>query len=227
MRISVWQLSTVVLLSVLIGQSLPTQPREAQAAAKDVFGSPQVAVSSYKNQKGSFILWADGHISNVDTPDQVVSALSDCVEAPEVPAITRDKTKPQGSPNVPVGVYQNAKSTYVLFADGSYKKPKGEAAASIATHTVRAAQVNGDGVNFGDSSLKVTHDSPGYYTINFDPPFDNMPTVAVTPADHHHIAGVMPGSLDKNHCRIWCSLVGGPFGWSDGDCGYSISVVGE
>lgn len=228
MRLSVWQLSTVVLLSVLLGQNLPTRPNRAEAASTDVFGSPQVAVASYKNQKGSFILWADGHITRVDTPNTAVSVLTDCVDAPEVPAVTRDNSKPQGSPNVPVGVYQNGTATYLLFADGSYKRPKGDANAPSATHSVRSAQFDGvTGANFGDTSLVFAHGgSPGYYTITFDPPFSKLPTVSVTPAYHHYLGGVMPGSLTKNGCGVWTSMLT-LGGWTDANCGFSVTAVGD
>lgn len=229
MRLSVWQLSTVILLSVLLGQNLKTRPNEAQAASQDVFGSPQVAISSYKNQKGSFILWADGHISNVDTPNASVSSLSECVDAPEVPAVTRDTSKPQGSPNVPVGVYQNPTATYVLFADGSYKKPKGAAAAASVTPSVCSAQIDGNvGVVTGDSRIKFAHaGTTGHYNVTFDPPFKATPVVTITCEAHHHVGGCETGSVLPTGCRVWTSVLGGSHGWSDVNCPFTLTAVGE
>ena len=210
---------------MLIGQNLKTGANRAEAASKDVFGSPQVAVSSYRNQKGSFILWADGHISRVDAPDTTVSLLSECAEAPEVPQVTRDNSKPQGSPNVPVGVYQNASATYVLFADGSTKKPKGDAAAPSSNPTVRRAMM--DGFTFtvnGDSSLKMRGAGmPGHYVITFDPPFAATPSVTVSSAAVPHIAGIMPGTLNENGCTVWTSDTGGRF-YNEVFC---LTAVGE
>lgn len=224
MRISVWQLSTVILLSVLIGQNLPTRPREAQAASKDVFGSPQVAVSSYKNQKGSFILWADGHISSADAPNTVISKSDECVIA-SVPQITRDNSKPQGSPHVPVGVYQNSTATYVLFSDGVLQTPKGDAAAPSANPGVRQATCNGFSMTVsGDDSIKMRGAGrPGHYTITFDPPFTNTPAVTVTDTQEPHIAGIMPNTLSKNGCEVWTSDTGGRF-YNEIFC---ITAVGE
>lgn len=229
MRLSVWQLSTVVLLSVLLGQNLKTRPNVAEAASQDVFGSPQVAISSYKNQRGSFILWADGHITNVDTPNATVSSLGECVDAPEVPAVTRDNNMPQGSPNVPVGVYQNATATYVLFADGSYKRPKGAASAASVNPSVCSAQVDGQsGAVTGDSRIKFAHaGSTGKYIVTFDPPFKGTPAVAITCEAHHHVGGCETGSVQPTGCRVWTSVLGGPYGWSDVNCHFTITAVGE
>ena len=203
MRLSVWQLSTVILLSVLLGQNLKTRPNVAEAASQDVFGSPQVAVTCFKNQKGSFILWADGHISQVDAPDTPVSTLSQCVAIPSdedpPPEVTRDNTKPQGSPHVPVGMYQTSKGSYVLFADGSCKKPNGDAGAAAANHSVRTATFDGNsGTSIGDSSLVLSHaGSTVYYNIAFSPPFTQTPTVVVTSAEHHFVASIQ-GTPSKN-----------------------------
>ncbi len=232
MQISVWQISTVILVTLLLGQNLTTRPRQANAAASDTFGSPQVAVTSYKNQKGNFILWADGHISRVDAPDTTVSTLSASIPIPAdedpPPTVTRDESRPQGSPNVPVGVYQNGIGTYLLFADGSYKKPSGDAAAASSVPSVRSCQFDGTtGQNLGDQSLVISRTSPGRYNVVFDPPFAKLPTVTVTAAAHHTLSGVMPGTLTKNGCSLWTSELGGPHGWSDFYCGFALTVVGD
>jgi len=224
MRLSVWQLSTVVLLSLLIGQNLQTRPHEAEAASKDVFGSPQVAVTSYKNQKGSFILWADGHVSEVNTPNAVVSLLTDCVDAPEIPALTRDNSKPQGSPNVPVGVYQNGTASYLLFADGSYKKPKGNANAPSANPSVRSAKIDGiAGTVEGDSSIKMRFTgSQGYYFVDFDPPFTKLPSVTVTSMSVPGVAGIKPFTLSLTGCTVWTAVNGGFY-----NTPFCLTAVGE
>lgn len=232
MRLSVWQLSTVILLSVLLGQNLKTRPNEAEAASQDVFGSPQVAVTCFKNQKGSFILWADGHISKVDAPDTPVSTLSQCVAIPSdedpPPEVTRDNTKPQGSPHVPVGMYQTSKGSYVLFADGSCKKPNGDAGAAAANHSVRTATFDGNsGTSIGDSSLVFSHaGSTGYYNIAFSPPFTQTPTVVVTSAEHHFVASIQ-GTPSKNGCSVWTGRLQSPQVWSDQNCHFTITAFGE
>lgn len=219
-------------MSILLGQNLKTRPNTAEAASQDVFGSPQVAISSYRNQKGSFILWADGHISNVDTPNTPVSTLSQCVPIPAdedpPPELTRDNTKPQGSPNVPVGMYQTSRGSYVLFADGSYKKPNGDAAAASANHNVRTATYDGtSGAAYGDSSLVFSHTgTTGYYNISFVPPLKDIPVVLVNTGDHHYVAGVH-GAVTKNGCGVWTARLQAPNVWSDQNCRFTISVFGE
>ncbi|MBN9419085.1 MAG: hypothetical protein J0I12_26765 [Candidatus Eremiobacteraeota bacterium] len=233
MRLSVWQLSTVILLSVLLGQNLKTRPNQAEAASQDVFGSPQVAISSYKNQRGSFILWADGHISKVETPDTVVSTLAQCVAIPAgedpPPTVTRDNSKPQGSPNVPVGMYQTGQGSYVLFADGSCKKPLGDAGAASASPNVRSTSFDGTSASrlSGDSSILCSHTgTTGYFNLTFNPPFKHPPTVTVNAMQHHFLAGVS-GPPSVSGCPVWTIQMVTPGVWSDQNCQFTVTAVGE
>jgi len=232
MRLSVWQLSTVILLSVLLGQNLKT-PNTAEAASQDVFGSPQVAVNCYKNQKGNFILWADGHISKVDAPDTTISTLAQCVDIPASedppPAVTRDNAKPQGSPHVPVGMYQNGKGSYVLFADGSCKKPNGDAAAPSSTHNVRSGHVDGFAFTVaGDSSLSVAPmGTVGNYRVTFNPPFETLPTVTVSSESYPGLAGIHPGSLSRSGCSVFTCVVANGGGVHQDNSNFAITAVGE
>ena len=233
MRLSVWQLSTVVLLSVLLGQNLKTRPNSAEAASQDVFGSPQVAISCFKNQKGNFILWADGHISKIDAPDTAISTLSQCVPIPSgedpPPEVTRDNTKPQGSPHVPVGIYQTGKGTYVFFADGSCKKPNGIAGAPAANPSVRTACFDGTSTARlgGDTSITCAHTgTTGYFNVTFDPPFSQPPTVTINTMDHHYVAGVH-GTITASGCPVWTARLQSPNVWSDQNCRFTITAVGE
>lgn len=232
MRLSVWQLSTVILLSVLLGQNLKIRPNQAEAASQDVFGSPQVAISTYRNQRGSFILWADGHISRVSAPNTPVSTLGQCVAIPAdedpPPALTRDNSKPQGSPNVPVGMYQTGQGSYVLFADGSCKKPNGDAAAAATNPGVRSASFDGTSTArlSGDSSITCAHTgTTGYYTLTFNPPFKSPPVVTVNTMDHHFLAGV--GTAGTSSCPVWTIQLVSPAVWSDRNCRFTVTAVGE
>lgn len=56
-----------VLGALLLGNSLPhrfTLPLEAAPA--DVTGSPNIAVDTYRNIAGTFILWSNGKITNAE-----------------------------------------------------------------------------------------------------------------------------------------------------------------
>jgi hypothetical protein len=131
MRLSVWQISTIVLLSVLVGQhfSAKSLVSEASAAPSDVHGSPLTAVTSYRNRAGNFILWSDGRISTVTEPNTNISLLNDYTDIPGLAKVNLSVKAPKGSPNVPVGAYQDSKGSYVLFADGTSRKPAGIAGA--------------------------------------------------------------------------------------------------
>jgi len=92
----------------------------AHAAPTDILGSPNVAVGSFRNKQGDFILYSDGSIAdssgNRTNPSQY--SLAKGFKKP-----SQVRGKPAGSPNIAVGTIQNDDGTFVLFADGSVKEP--------------------------------------------------------------------------------------------------------
>jgi hypothetical protein len=84
----------------------------AWANPADVKGSPNVAVTSFRNTQGTFVVWADGHTTRAG------SALS---YAPG---------RPIGSPNVAIGSVNLAGVPNVLYADGSLRPPSDTGAQS-------------------------------------------------------------------------------------------------
>jgi prepilin-type processing-associated H-X9-DG protein len=96
--------------------------QSAQAAPSDIQGSPNVAIRSYKNEEGIFVLWADGRITNAKS-GQEVGNPSNYSTPNGFTAPKMVKGRPAGSPNVAVDVLQDENGTYVLFADGSVRQP--------------------------------------------------------------------------------------------------------
>jgi hypothetical protein len=131
LKINGWQLSTIVLGSLFLG-SLSSQgllSSKAEAAPADVKGSPNVAVDTYRNSAGTYILWSNGKITNADgdatdlghpytTPDA----------AAKIGKQTLEPKKLLGSPNVAIKAIPRKDATYILFADGTLQKPASSAA---------------------------------------------------------------------------------------------------
>lgn len=122
------QTVTLALLAFVVGNSLPSQftPQSAQAAPADVVGSANVAVDTYRNAKGTYVVWADGRITNAQSgaevnPRRGVSGSYDDPAGFTNPHL--DDHAPGGSPNVAVKTVSRSDATYVLFADGKLKKP--------------------------------------------------------------------------------------------------------
>lgn len=96
--------------------------QSGEAAPKDVLGSPNVAIRSYKNEEGIFVLWADGRITDAKSGKEVGNPKNYKTPAGfSPPSLVRGR--PAGSPNVAVDVIQDENGTFVLFADGSVRQP--------------------------------------------------------------------------------------------------------
>ncbi|MBT9582388.1 hypothetical protein IV102_03495 [bacterium] len=179
------------ILGVWIGQG-SYSGQSLGAAPNDVHGSPNVPVQSYRNRNGSFVVWADGHITNamtgntVNPPKEVSdSYLDSAVDGFSKPGITNGS--PLGSPYVPISVVQTSKGSFVLFADGSTMKPKdiNAAAAPIVTSAIRWARYDSTSNTVVGSSgdISVVHTGQGSYTVTFTPPFTKTPSVVCTTAE--------------------------------------------
>lgn len=94
------------------------------ATPGDVFGSPNVAVDTFRNRSGTFVLWSDGRITRASGGG---ADLGHPYSAP--PASAQIGTPPLisnqgvGSPNVAVKAVARPDGTFVLFADGNLKRP--------------------------------------------------------------------------------------------------------
>lgn len=128
-----WLPGVALLLGLLLGNSSSTRWlfSNAEAAPADVFGSPNIAVDTYRNVRGTFILWSDGKITNVDNG---TTDLGRPYSAPppsaRISAPRLENGRPTGSPNVAVKAIPRPDFSFVLFADGTIKKPANADAAA-------------------------------------------------------------------------------------------------
>ena len=134
-----------LLLGAGFGSSWRLVSTIVEAAPKDVVGSPNIAVDTYNNRRGSFVLMSDGTVFSVKNGKTAggvpyAAGTSDLghpfVEPPSAANITSPagvKGKVTGSQNVAVKALVRSDGTFVVFADGTVKLPaNSDAAASIA-----------------------------------------------------------------------------------------------
>jgi hypothetical protein len=180
-KLNGWQLSTLVLGSLFAG-SLCTHgqfSRVAEAAPADVKGSPNIAVDTYRNNKGSYILYSDGRI--VDAKGGNTDLGHPYVQPPATAKIGQSESvrgKSTGSPNVAVKALVRTDGSYILFSDGSIKKPNNADAGYASTNGSRviggamgmAGVVdNGNGpVNLGEVGQEYSFELDG--SIKLDNP---------------------------------------------------------
>lgn len=139
-KLNGWQLSTLVFGSLFAG-SLCTHGHfssVAEAAPADVKGSPNIAVDTYRNNKGSYILYSDGRI--VDAKGGNTDLGHPYVQPPTAAKIAPSESvrgKSTGSPNVAVKALVRTDGSYILFSDGSIKKPNNADAGFASTNGSR------------------------------------------------------------------------------------------
>jgi hypothetical protein len=163
---------------------------DVNAAPSDVRGSGNIAVDSYKNSQGTFILYSDGRITNYDKGENVAPPYTD--EVPDYVKAGLERGLPTGSPNVAVGLVPHKSGTYVLFADGSIKNPvnanKGSSDNKILRGIIDTSvpRTTGStkivGANEGWTMQRPTNAAgqPGVNNVRFDEPYDEVPVVILT-----------------------------------------------
>ncbi|MBQ7568986.1 hypothetical protein IJT17_09295 [bacterium] len=170
-------LSLLAALSVLAGGV-------AWGSPKDVRGSGNVAVCGYTNSAGDFVLWSSGRITNRAGSDVNAAKAYDTASGYSLP--TRVTGNILGSSAVAVDAFVNEKATYVVFSDGTVKKPRNaEAAAPAETDGGRV--VTGVNVRHGMSksgnngwTCKLQNRSLPYYTeVIYNKKFASAPVVLV------------------------------------------------
>lgn len=111
---------------------IPLQPftvPAAWAAAPQVKGSPNVAVTSWSSSSTTFVLWSNGRITDASTGTPVATSWSS--SGLPTPAATAGYIT--GSPNVAIGILPTSSATYILFADGGSRNPGPPANAPSAS----------------------------------------------------------------------------------------------
>jgi len=149
----------------------------AEAAPSDVFGSANVAVDTYRNQKGTFVVWSNGRVTNVESP---AVDLGNPFRNPGPSSGIRPPTfqdgRPLGSPNVAVKAVPRGDATYVLFSDGNLKLPGNDDAAAPAATPGRVLMWNSqggsnlhEGFTVTESEFRLTF-SGGVFRVNLNDP---------------------------------------------------------
>ncbi len=125
-KLNGWQLSTLVFGSLFAG-SLCTNGHfssVAEAAPADVKGSPNIAVDTYRNSMGTYILWSNGKITSVeDGTTDLGHPYGPPDAAAKIGKQTLEPKKALGSPHVAIKAIPRRDATYILFADGTLQKP--------------------------------------------------------------------------------------------------------
>ena len=125
-KLNGWQLSTLVFGSLFAG-SLCTNGHfssVAEAAPADVKGSPNIAVDTYRNSMGTYILWSNGKITSVeDGTTDLGHPYGPPDAAAKIGKQTLEPKKALGSPHVAIKAIPRKDATYILFADGTLQKP--------------------------------------------------------------------------------------------------------
>lgn len=219
---------TTLCAGLLLGNLLPSHclTSAVEAAPADVFGSPLIPVTTFKNQSGNFVVWADGHITRAGQPNSVVAGLNDYLPMPGFPKPNQVTGKVQGSPNVPVGAFQDDDGSYVLFADGSTRKPNG-VAGSAAVHTprVRAAQCDGNTFSSNNPEIRIEGaGTVGQYWVHFNPPFKQAPTVCVSASGF--VGGIYGGLQYPDRCKVFTADFSGG-AYRTNNMPFTVIAVGE
>jgi len=157
-------LYALFVTGVLLGNCLPRHffSRGAEAAPADVIGSPNVAVDTYKNSKGTYVLWADGRITSAQGGgNDLGRPYRDPDPSAQIGRPTLEQEKPQGSPNVAVKAIPRSDATFILFADGQIRRPANADAAAGSSEGGRVVT----GI-FGGSFGAGLSQSPAYTQVN-------------------------------------------------------------
>lgn len=174
-----WTGVLVLVAAFLVGSLMPDhfpwQPVTASPA--DVRGSDNVPVTGYRNRAGSFMLWSSGRITKTDGT-QVNSAT----EYANAPGYTRPTPAPNqvvGSGNVATGVMPDGSATYIVFADGSVRKPVNNlaSAAPLDQRVVWGFVAAGPSYGQGSGDWTIRKNPDSTFHLTFDPPFTTTPAV--------------------------------------------------
>ena len=164
---------------------------EAAGSPKDVRGSGNVAVSGYTNSAGHFILWSSGRITNGAGKEVNAPGAYNTASVCSLPS--RISGNILGSGSVAVSVFSDADATYVLFSDGTVKKPRNADAAAPAETSEAPRVVTGVNVKAGSSKSgscgwscrAQAASSPYYLEVTFNKKFSGIPVVLVDCTSYH------------------------------------------
>lgn len=168
-------LGVAFLLGTLLRGSFPWTP--AAASPADVRGSDNVLVCGYRNRAGSFLLWSSGRITRPDGTQ--ANAAGRYMAAPGYSRPDLVARQPVGSGNVACGTVPDGSGTYVVFSDGSVRRPAepGAAAAPLDQRVVWGFVEAGPTYGQGSGDWSVGLNDNRTFHVSFDPPFQSKPAV--------------------------------------------------
>lgn len=203
MKVSKGFIAFLFTLGVLLGSRIPAGFifGAANAAPQDIRGSANTAVASFKTEAGIYSLFTDGTVVDVSTGTSLGNRYE---EAKGVTHYQPVKGQALGSPNVAVDVVYHPKGTYVLFADGNIRKHSDPgASAPPAVPRIEHGFWNGSQLYSYSKGIKRVTGSGGIYSITFDPPFEKLPSIQMTPVEGGVIGWVtFPRGQSTNISRI-------------------------
>jgi len=164
------------LLFASVLQNTTLWPR-ASAAPADVFGSANVAVDTYRNRKGTYVIWSNGRVTDVSNPAADLGhPFRDPPGDAHIAAAKKVEGNSLGSPNVAVKALTRGDATYVLFSDGSIKLPANADAAAPAAIPGRVVVWNSapgqypyEGWTVQESEFSLRY-SGGTFTVTLEEP---------------------------------------------------------
>ncbi len=170
--------SGVVLIKTTGGNPVIASPR-------DVLGSPNIAVDTFRNDAGTFVLWSDGRITKTDDPSSPPKDYGHPYQLPPTDSHIRPpkyiKGKPQGSPNVAVAAVPRSDGTFILFADGYLRQPgspEGKAPSSTNFRIVKGT-IDASGKTLQGSGFTSYKAGGGTYVIRYQTPFKSTPYISI------------------------------------------------
>lgn len=183
-----WQKRAALSILLLLAA---VSTSNAWGSPKDIRGSGNVAVSGYTNSAGHFLLWSSGRITNSAGKEVNSAAAYDAASVCSLPS--RINGNILGSVSVAVSVFSDSEATYVLFSDGTVKKPRNSAAAAPAASNEAPRVVTGVNVKSGSSKSgqygwscrAQASSSPYYLEVTFNKKFTRVPVVLVQCTSYH------------------------------------------
>lgn len=227
-----WTLG-VLALGIVLGLQFQHVVGGVDAAPSDIRGSDNMAVDTYRNSAGTYVVWSSGRITDVRSPS---TDLGQPFTAPSVSSGIVDpgyqSGQTLGSPNVAVKAIPREDGTYILFADGTLRVPSdsGARAPSAIPGKILRGSVSSAGSSTGGSGFTCSRTAPGTYTVTFDTPFDQTPSLTVfceesNQAGLHLVLPIQHG-ISANSFTIethtWAGSV-----WQLRDESFDFMVAGE
>lgn len=179
--------SVSFLIILFVGSFLIFNGQRLLAQPQHIRGSANVAVSGYGNSCGNFILWSNGRITSSE--GKVVNEADQYILDSTIKMPTRVKGQCVGASQVAVSVFVNGSGSYVVFADGSVRRPRNSKAAAgnsefniVAGNVFKepAGNMFANTVPQFNSGFTRTYVQGGLYKnvrIDFDKPFTKSPVV--------------------------------------------------